>query len=102
MFAPVEDCAYDQDGNRTSSHLSAAYISSDNNQILVDDSCTYAYDDRGNRISRTSKATSVVETYIYDSQNRLIGYASSGTTAAYAYDALDRRITKTVGGVTEA
>lgn len=98
---PVEDYAYDQEGNRTASHLSAAYVSSDNNQILEDDSYTYAYDDRGNRISRTSKATSAVETYIYDSQNRLIGYETSATVATYAYDALDRRIAKSVDGVTE-
>jgi YD repeat-containing protein len=39
------------------------------------------------------------ETYTYDSQNRLIGYSYPRTKAACAYDALDRRIDKTVDGV---
>lgn len=39
-----------------------------------------------------------VENYTYDSQNRLVGYASDVTTASYAYDAMDRRIAKTVDG----
>ncbi len=99
---PVEDYAYDGEGNRTASHLSSLYASNAHNQLLEDARYTYAYDARGNRISRTDKATGAVETYNYDSQNRLIGYASDTTTASYAYDALDRRIAKTVDGVAEA
>jgi RHS repeat-associated protein len=53
-------------------------------------------------VSRTAKATGAVEIYSYDSQNRLVGYASPTTTASYAYDALDRRIAKVVDGVVEA
>ena len=98
---PVEDYAYDGEGNRTASHLSAVYASNDHNQLLEDDTYTYAYDAKGNRISRTAKGSGAVETYTYDSQNRLVGYAGS-TTATYAYDALDRRIAKTVDGVVEA
>ncbi len=62
----------------------------------------YAYDARGNRTSRTSRATGDVETYTYDSQNRLIGYTDGTTVANYNYDALDRRIAKTGDGVTTA
>jgi RHS repeat-associated protein len=98
---PVEDYAYDGEGNWVASHLSAVYASNDHNQLLEDDSYTYAYDAKGNRVSRTAKAGGAVETYTYDSQNRLVGYAGS-TTATYAYDALDRRIAKTVDGVVEA
>jgi RHS repeat-associated protein len=94
---PVEDYAYDGEGNRTASHLSAIYASNDHNQLLDDDSYTYAYDAKGNRISRTAKASGAIETYTYDSQNRLVGYAGA-STASYAYDALDRRIAKTVNG----
>ena len=97
---PVEDYAFDEEGNRLSSHLSAIYVSNDHNQLTEDDSYTYAYDQKGNRISRTSKATGDVETYSYDSQNRLVGYQSPSTVASYAYDALDRRISKTVDGET--
>ncbi|WP_166652706.1 PKD domain-containing protein [Pelagimonas phthalicica] len=95
---PVEDYAYDEEGNRTTSHLSTLYSSNDHNQLLEDDGFTYAYDDRGNRVSKTSKADGSVESYSYDSQNRLVGYASPTTTASYAYDALDRRIAKDVDG----
>jgi len=100
---PVEDFAYDGEGNRISSHLSSLYLSDDHNRLTEDSDYTYSYDDRGNRVSRTAKVGGVVETYGYDSQNRLVSYDSgSGTIAAYAYDALERRIAKTVGGVTTA
>ncbi len=56
----------------------------------------YAYDEEGNCTSRTSRATGAVETYSYDSQNRLTGYTDGTTTANYAYDALGRRIARTV------
>ncbi len=99
---PVEDYAYDEEGNRTASHLSALYSSNNHNQLLEDDSYTYAYDLKGNRTSRTEKATGDVETYSYDSQNRLVGYVSPTTTASYAYDALDRRVGKVVGAAQTA
>jgi RHS repeat-associated protein len=99
---PVEDYAYDGEGNRTASHLSLAYAANEHNQLLEDDNYQYAYDERGNRTTRVSKASGDAETYTYDRQNRLIGYISPTTEATYAYDALDRRIAKTVDGVTEA
>ncbi|WP_227288110.1 hypothetical protein [Boseongicola sp. H5] len=49
----------------------------------------YAHDPRGNRISRTDRATGDVETYSYDSQNRLIGWTDGVSVISYAYDALD-------------
>ena len=93
---PVEDYAYNEEGNRTASHLSAIYASNDHNQLLEDEDFTYAYDAKGNRVAKTSKADGSVETYTYDSQNRLVGYASGMTTASYAYDVLERRIAKAV------
>ncbi|WP_415400631.1 RHS repeat-associated core domain-containing protein [Tateyamaria sp. SN3-11] len=100
---PVEDYAYDAQGNRTASHLSAAYVVDDHNRMLEDDLYTYGYDEKGNRITRTDKGTGVVRSYAYDSINQLIAVADDGVAvAAYAYDALGRRIAKTVGGVTEA
>ena len=98
---PVEDYAYDEEGNRLSSHLSVLYSSNAHNQLLEDDEFTYAYDAKGNRVSKTSKLDGSVETYSYDSQNRLVGYASDDVTASYAYDPLDRRIAKTVDGETK-
>ncbi len=60
--SPVESYGYDGEGNRLSSQLSASYVSNANNQLTEDDSYTYAYDDRGNRISRTAKVGAGVET----------------------------------------
>ena len=58
---PVEDFAYDGEGNRISSHLSSLYLSDDHNRLTEDSDYTYSYDDRGNRISRTAKVGGVVE-----------------------------------------
>ena len=102
MPIPVEDYDYDQEGNRRTSHLSGFHDSNPHNQLTEDDQYRYGYDLRGNRTSRTDKATGAVEEYFYDSQNRLIGYESDTTTASYAYDAVKRRIAKTVIGVTTA
>ncbi|WP_227287777.1 RHS repeat-associated core domain-containing protein, partial [Boseongicola sp. H5] len=99
---PIEDYAYDAEGNRLASHLSGLYDTNPHNQLLSDDTYTYAYDARGNRISRTDRATGAVETYSYDSQNRLIGWTDGVSVISYAHDALDRRIAVTLDGVTES
>ncbi|MFZ5965279.1 PKD domain-containing protein [Thalassococcus sp. BH17M4-6] len=99
---PVEDYAYDGEGNRLSTHLSGLYSTNAQNSLTEDANYTYTYDARGNRTSRVSKATGEVETYSYDSQNRLVGYQSASDTAQYAYDALYRRIAKTTNSLTEA
>ncbi|WP_284176674.1 FG-GAP-like repeat-containing protein, partial [Frigidibacter sp. SD6-1] len=95
---PTEDYDYDATGNRTASHLSAIYLVDEHNRLLEDDTFTYSYDAKGNRISRTTKADGSVERYVYDSQNRLIGYANATLSARYAYDALGRRIAKVLDG----
>ena len=99
---PIENYSYDGEGNRLSSQLSATYVSNANNQLTEDDTYTYAYDLRGNRVSRTAKVGGAVETYAYDSQNRLVEYSDGTDTVEYAYDALDRRIAKITGSDTEA
>ena len=99
---PVEDFSYDGTGNRLSSHLSSLYLSDNHNRLSEDADYTYAYDNKGNRVSRTAKSGGVVEEYAYDSQNRLVGYSSATSSASYTYDAMDRRIAKTVDGVTTA
>nr|WP_286193633.1 RHS repeat-associated core domain-containing protein [Boseongicola sp. H5] len=82
--------------------MSGLYDTNPHNQLLSDDTYTYAYDARGNRISRTDRATGAVETYSYDSQNRLIGWTEGVSAISYAHDALDRRIAVTLDGVTES
>ncbi|MEP6016980.1 MAG: collagen-binding domain-containing protein [Paracoccaceae bacterium] len=100
---PVEDYAYDEQGNRTFSHISSTYAVDDHNRLLEDDDYTYTYDVKGNRITRTTKADGTLQTYTYDSVNQLIAVLEDGTPIAeYAYDALGRRIAKTVAGSTQA
>ena len=95
---PVEDYAWDEEGNRTASHLSGLYAANAHNQLLEDDDFTYANDARGNRISRTAKATGAVTSYLYDSRNRLIGVEGPEGVSSYLYDALGRRIAVTPAG----
>jgi RHS repeat-associated protein len=96
---PVEDYAYDENGNRTVSHLSNSYVVDDHNRLLQDDTYSYGYDEKGNRVTRTRTSDGRVETFTYNSVNQLIGVSSTdGLEAAYAYDALGRRIAKTLNG----
>lgn len=62
---------------------------------------TYAltYDANGNLAQKTNSAdASDTTTYTWDSQNRLIGIQGSGLTATFRYDALNRRVEKTLNG----
>jgi len=56
-------------------------------------SATLGYDPNG---SLTNDGTN---TYVWDARDRLIGI-SGGTSATFSYDALDRRIAKTINGAT--
>ncbi|NSX56968.1 PKD domain-containing protein [Parasulfitobacter algicola] len=100
---PAEDYAYDETGNRTSSHISGTYTVDAHNRLLEDAEYIYAYDEKGNRTGRTRKSDGRVETYIYNSMNQLIAVsATDGLDVSYAYDAFGRRIAKTIDGVTTA
>ncbi|WP_017324319.1 RHS repeat-associated core domain-containing protein [Synechococcus sp. PCC 7336] len=102
-FQTDESFSFDATGNRTNT----GNIVGPNNQLLEDENFTYAYDAEGNRTQRTDKATGEVTQYEYDHRNRLtsaITLDSSGNEtgrAEYTYDALDRRIGRTVEGQTE-
>jgi RHS repeat-associated protein len=54
---------------------------------------TLGYDPNGNL------TTDGTNTYVWDARDRLIGI-SGGTNATFSYDALDRRIAKTINGAT--
>lgn len=56
-------------------------------------SATVGYDSNGNL------TTDGTNTYTWDARDRLIGI-SGGTTSTFSYDALDRRIAKTINGGT--
>jgi RHS repeat-associated protein len=56
---------------------------------------TYAYDQNGNRISRTDQSSNSLS-YVYDQANRL---TSLGSAAQYSYDGFGLRTQKNVAGV---
>ena len=70
------------------------------NRLLEDTEYTYSYDNNGNLIQKTDKATSETTDYIYDVENQLIRIdLPGGSVAQYRYDALGRRIEKNVDSV---
>jgi RHS repeat-associated protein len=91
---------YDDNGNRTGGD----YDTDPNNLTVEDENYTYAYDDEGNRILRTEKATGDYVEYGWDHRNRLtlVTFKNSShtttKTVAYEYDVFDRRVRKRVDG----
>ena len=70
------------------------------NRLLEDTKYTYSYDNNGNLIQKTDKATSETTDYIYDVENQLIRIdLPAGIVAQYRYDGLGRRIEKNVDSV---
>ena len=58
------------------------------------------YDENGNlagKVDRNAPANSTL--YAWDSRNRLSSISGPGLEASFVYDALDRRVSKTVNGV---
>lgn len=96
----------DAGGNRlTSGELSGEWIYDAANQLASHGSIVYEYDLAGNRVRKVDSSYSEPQrttSYIYDSFNRLVEVRSgNGTTIArYAYDPLNRRLSKTVDGET--
>lgn len=98
-----ESYEYDLNGNRiTTATQGTDYVTGDGNRLLEDSRYTYVYDDEGSLTLRTDKVTGEARTYIWDYRNRLVGVtdrAADDTVlqeVLYSYDALDRRIAKTV------
>jgi RHS repeat-associated protein len=60
-----------------------------------------AYDDNGNLVSKVSSNNPANQTlYAWDSRNRLVGFSAPGLSAGFEYDALNRRVSRTINGVT--
>src|SRR6266542_2729874 len=91
---PSESYTYDAVGNRTASHLSAAYGYQSFNKLISSSSAGYIYNNNGNLVSKTD--ASGTTTFVYDAENRLTQVAlPNGLTVNYKYDALGRRIQRT-------
>ncbi|MDD2710288.1 MAG: hypothetical protein PHV34_20080 [Verrucomicrobiae bacterium] len=87
----------DSVGNRTSvtdNGTNTLYTINNLNQYTAVGSKNLSYDGKGNL---TGDGT---WTFSYDHDNNLVGASKTGTTATYQRDALGRRISKTVNGVT--
>jgi RHS repeat-associated protein len=112
--AQIENLAYtyDPNGNRLSFARSVAQtlspaVSSTNhdaaNEMLALGGKNFTYDQNGNLQTRTD--TCGTTTYSWDARNRLTGINGykpdcTALTASFGYDALNRRISKTINGAT--
>jgi len=91
---PLEQFQYDAVGNL----LGGGRVHNGLNQLVEDDSCWYLYDLDGNMTSKVSKTTGDSTKFTWDIENRLIRAEKPGTVAECMYDALGRRMRKTVNG----
>jgi RHS repeat-associated protein len=99
-----ENYGYDGLSNRTNNQ--AQYDAA--NRLLEDADNRYTYDLSGNLTQKVSKTTGQKEVYQYNARNLLVAYRryASETApepelqASYTYDALSRRTSKTVDGIT--
>ena len=99
--------AYDANGNRTSFSRNAAQPLSpavsdtsydESNRMLAFNGKNLVYDLNGNLSSKTD--ASGTTSYTWDARNRLTAINGLSVVASFGYDAVNRRISKTVNGAT--
>ncbi len=102
---PDETYTYDKAGNRTSSHLHAAYTTGPANRLQSDGFFNYTYDAEGDLTTRTEIASGKVTTLTYDHRGRVTSIIERMTAAGsiltqqqFTYDVMNRRITRNVNG----
>jgi RHS repeat-associated protein len=87
---------YDANGNRLSFAVyggsSDAYATNNLNQYTTRDSIQASYNLNGN-LTRGFDGS----TYTFDSQRRLLTATKNGTTESFAYDGLNRQVSRTIG-----
>jgi RHS repeat-associated protein len=93
---PLESYSYDPVGNRTNSNQNGPSSFNQANQLLEDANFNYQYDNNGNLIRKTNRATSAFTSYEYDAENRLVRVVNNGTAINYRYDGLGRRVEKEI------
>ena len=90
-----ETFSYDAVGNRLSDAQITGYTYNAANELTLNSSFTYVYDNNGNQTSVKSVLTGQTTSYSYDGQNELVSAVMPSGTAAYAYDAMGRRVERT-------
>ncbi|WP_164103003.1 RHS repeat-associated core domain-containing protein [Candidatus Laterigemmans baculatus] len=98
-----ESYVYDANGNRIDSHLhGSGYVTGAGNRLLSDGVYDYAYDAEGNLVLRTEIASGNYREFLWDHRNRLVSVVDKTAAGiptqevAFRYDALNRRISKSV------
>ncbi|WP_164928465.1 IPT/TIG domain-containing protein [Gloeobacter violaceus] len=95
--------AYDKDGNLTSSSRPGASTTpsyeAGTNRMTAFEGGTLIYDGSGNLVEQNVGSTKV--TFTYNARNQLSSYTNNaGFTVSFVYDALGRRMGKTISGTT--
>lgn len=86
---------YDANGNRTTFSpygTTDTYTTNSLNQYTARNSSNAAYDNDGNMTTGLDGSG-----YTFDAQNRLVSATKSGNTEAFAYDGLNRQVSRTIG-----
>ena len=95
-----ESYAYDEVGNRTTSHLSQDHNHNSANRLIQDDTFDYTYDADGNQNTRTHRASGEITTFVWNAEGELIEIQKPDNSVInYRYDATGRRIEKAIDGV---
>jgi RHS repeat-associated protein len=102
--------AYDRGGQRTQRSIGTASLQEapaaatydETNRVtsinVEGEAFSLAYDDNGNLVSRSGPTTGVT-IYTWNARNQLIAISGPSVSASFRYDAMGRRIEKTVNGV---
>ena len=90
----AEGYSYDTVGNRLTSAGPTSYNYNASNELTSTSTATYAYDNNGNTLSKTTTAGTT--SYTWDYENRLASVTLPGTggTVNFKYDPFGRRIEK--------
>jgi RHS repeat-associated protein len=96
----VETFSYDAVGNRLADDKVTGYQYNAANRLLETSARTYAYDAAGNTTGMTDKLTNQTTAYAYGADNLLENVTLPGSFVEFAYDALGRRVEKTIGSQT--
>ncbi|MHC4942369.1 MAG: RHS repeat domain-containing protein, partial [Planctomycetota bacterium] len=95
---PKEEFSYDKAGNRYIKGSEAAFIFDEANQLIIDTTCAYGYDESGNCVLKLDFVAMEETYYIYDAENRLTEVIfSSGDAIQFIYDPVGRLIERRKG-----